>query len=1707
MQTGIDSRFRVEDHLPFLDPIVSKWFNSRYDGLTDPQIRAIPLIHEGKNVLVSSPTGTGKTLTGFLSIINELFIQAGKNEIKDQIYAVYISPLKALANDIDKNLKKPLTEIYALAEQEGLNLPEIRVAVRSGDTPQKERQKMLRKPPHILITTPESFALLLSSPKFSEHLTSARYVILDEIHEISSTKRGAFLSLNLERLQSRIGRRLTRIGLSATQAPIQEIAKFLVGLESGKIRDVEIVEVDAKKFLDLSTLTPVPDLTAVPQDVANERMYDILTDLINKHKTTLIFTNTRSSTEHVAVRLKARGIESIEAHHSSLGKETRIDVENKLKNGELKCVITSTSLELGIDIGYIDLVVQIGSPKSVSKGLQRIGRSGHNVNDMSKGRFVVFDLDDLVECAVLTKAAYDREIDRVTIPMNSLDVLSQCLVGMAIEKVWKVKEAYDLVRSSYSYSTLSWEDFLNTVNYLAGEIKDSTIFPKIWIDREEGIFGKKKSARMIFFMNVGTIPDESDYQVINERGKHLGQLSDKFVERLKPGDVFVLGARTHVFLHTSRNKVLVKEATGVKPTVPSWTGELLPRSYDLGMLIGKFREQIAGMLKNGEDPKEFIIENYKVDEPGAQSIIAYIRSQSQYSIPTGTFALLEGYIDEEKNYNSIFHVPLGRRVNDALSRAYALALANKYGVNARVTVTDDGFMLSYQKKLNLDSIVSILSGQNFRDIAKRSITNSEVLKQRFRHCAARSLMILRKYKGIDISVARQQLRSDKVLKTLEEMGNFPVVTEAYREIMEDMMDVPRAQKFVEEVIEKGSYRIRDYGTDPSPFSHGIILSGVSDIVLMEDKSRLLRELQSKILEKVYGSSSISFLINDKRTGENYFRSKVPKIEDEESFNRFLAHFLYIDPFRNRINSPYPYSGGGVADLVEKFISEDRMLSVFIRGTEYTHPDHYRILWALFRRPRVDSIPDQNLLEYIGDDEKTFGEIKKELEMNENEIKDALIKLESTYEIRKRTRGGLTTYIRNLISPEPLDTGDAIREAVKILLGSLGPLTADEISIRLPVDQEMLSSALKWLVDQGILVLDYVTPVFAKQYILSEDLEKLIEFSEFDPGSFRIANLYRPVSSEAEYFSKYGFCFDPLSISIRLNQESKPGTVSIPEDGSVIYGRFVKHQWVFASREFLEDLYALRWYAFNPAVSTFLSRIPKEGITETEAEKTLGYDRNLARQFLRELEYRLSLYRTPSGRYFELFGSREPGDRNRAFLNIVEKYGPVTQREISSYFWFEVTDSMTSLCKSVYNDGERYLSASSSLEDKKTDAILPIRDPFGIYFSRIYSSDNINAVYIKGGKPSGDLHFSYTGGILWVDSVEVQSENLEEFSEVLLGFARTLSAAGIVLRGNVLPEERGGWHVSREMGTAVYGDIDLLGDSGMLITTALFLPEHGNRMDHIYTRISQKLVGIRNWGDASRFGIRVEDFNSYVDSNLLYQFMGPFGVSSYATTEVISLYRAIRGYKPTAEEEKVLRVIMESDGVYEKDLRLELPFEQPRIRKFVDSLYRNCIICRGTGRKLIYVVESVKREEALRMIISFLLGTFGFTTPDLVSEVTGYSDIPFITAELKKQSGIRVGVTDSNRVFYYSPDSFKRKIDPRETILVNKEFLYFYLKDLIPRDVMRGRGNYYFDGKTISGLINIQFTGKIARVKETKGEVDRAGVQAILLKAGYLSRRT
>ncbi len=1195
-----------DEVLALLEPLVRRWFGGKFATLTEPQAYAVPLIHARKNVLVSSPTGSGKTLTAFLTVLNELYALQKQGKLEDRIYCVYVSPLKALANDINRNLEEPLREMRALAEETGEDAPEIRVAVRSGDTSANERQRQARKPPHIFITTPESLAIVLSAPKFREKFDGVQWVIVDEIHEVCSSKRGALLSVTLERLQEYIGRELTRIGLSATIAPIDEVAKFLAGYRDGKLREMHVVEVESRKSLDLSVVCPVRDLTEVDMESASARMYALLSDLIEEHRTTLIFTNTRSGTEHVSFKLKERGVENLEAHHGSLSKVTRLDVEEKLKQGLLKAAVSSTSLELGIDIGYIDLVVQIGSPKSVAKGLQRIGRAGHAYGDTSRGRLVVFEPWDLVECTALVKAAYDNRIDRVDIPRNNLDVLAQVLVGMSLEKRWEAKEAYALARRSYAYHDLPWKDFESVLNYLSSRNPDVRVYAKIWYDPEEGRLGKKRDARMIYFTNVGTIPEEGTYHVVNERGTPLGELSEGFVEYLKPNDVFVLGGRTYQFLRARGMTVYVKDAAGRRPTVPSWTGEMLPRSFDLSLLVGQFRGDLAETIdKEGEGAAiAWLMENYRVDAGSARSLVSYVQEQRSVisDLPTDKQLLIEGYVDVKGNRNVIFHFPFGRRTNDALSRAYAFKLTQQLKANVRVSVTDDNFMVTVPKRVSLEGIEKLLRSEELEDVLKRAVRNTELFKQRFRHCATRSFMILRSYKGREVSIGRQQMRSQRVLDWLHEIEDFPVIRETYNEILNMVMDLSHARQVLEG-MERGELAVKhsDFSPLPSPFAHNVVLVGMSDIVLMEDRTVLLRELHREILRKVLPPDQIEGVQFQEQEVREYFRRKLPRITQKEDILDLVERVGAANLLQQKgpnvfdhASVPFPEVRKWAGELME----EGKVETVWTpKGILWALRDEVPVYAAVYPQKSRLKPAEEKVLQLIRAGPITHKDLLRRTKMGKDALSEVVRKLERSFVVHRRGVEETVYHVRDVRREEYEKALD------RILLRHLevnGPLTPQDLAFALDLEPELVGEALKDLENEGAVASGHFVLGEDYQYLLAKDLAKLQTRGEtrrvVDEAvvkAFLMGKQLRPFRDIDDYFDTFleaGMVYD---VAARI-----PG--------------FRWEDWLEkrAAEEILEGRFVAGRVRYVRAkdVQLFLSAYPREPITTFE-EKVLNVIRN------------------------------------------------------------------------------------------------------------------------------------------------------------------------------------------------------------------------------------------------------------------------------------------------------------------------------------------------------------------------------------------------------------------------------------------------------------------------------------------------------------------
>ncbi|MEL9999934.1 MAG: ATP-dependent helicase [Desulfurococcaceae archaeon] len=853
-----------------LRPYVSMWFKEKYAEMTPVQRRTLPLVKQGKNVLVSSPTGTGKTLAVFLGIIDNMLEYYERNgNLPDAVHVVYVSPLRALNNDMRKNLYEPVKGIVKAAREMGVDVPEIRVAVRTSDTSSYEKQKMLKNPPHILITTPESLALALNAPKFRELLKNVRVVVVDEIHDLASSKRGSHLALSIERLENLVGKPLQRIGLSATIAPLEEVALFLVGYEDGSThRNCYIVDARFDKKVDIRVIAPVEDLIRTPADVVNDAIYRKIVELVHKYRTTLIFTNTRSATERVVFKLRKLmekerilDVDEIEAHHSSLSRGARLEVEEKLKKGELRVVVSSTSLELGIDVGYIDLVVLLSSPKSATRLLQRVGRSGHHVWGVSKGRVIVVDRDDLVECAVLARLACERKIDRIRIPRNPLDVLAQHIVGLALEKDWRLEDAYRLVKRAYTFHDLDYSDFLSVARYLAGKLGDfyeyQRVYAKIWLDEEKGVFGRKKTTRAIYYLNLGVIPDESKVRVFTTDGRYVGDLEEGFVEYLAPGDLFILGGRVYEFVQSRGFTAVVRRADGQRPTVPTWFSEMLPLSFDSAVEVGKFRRMVSKMLDEVgvDNVVKYLVKKYKLQKHAAKAICEYMLEQKLYTgniVPSDRLILVEVF-DEPDRRNVIVHSLFGRRANDALARLYAYVVGSKLGVNVRITVTDNGFMITMRGHPDLDyvELFKNIPVERAWDVLVKVIRRTDLLKRRFRHVALRSFMLLRRYKDAEKPMHKLQLNAEELLRAVEEIRDFPVLKEAYREILMDYMHVDEAITVLE-AVRRGEIEVKGIGPleVPTPFAHNIIVHGYTDIVLMEDMRRLLARLHELVIQRL-----------------------------------------------------------------------------------------------------------------------------------------------------------------------------------------------------------------------------------------------------------------------------------------------------------------------------------------------------------------------------------------------------------------------------------------------------------------------------------------------------------------------------------------------------------------------------------------------------------------------------------------------------------------------------------------------------------------------------------------------------------------------------------------------------------------------------------------------------------------------------------------
>ncbi|SFS08378.1 ATP dependent helicase, Lhr family [Halomicrobium zhouii] len=883
------------DVLELLEPVVQEWWTERFGEFvpdnggffTPPQKEAIPLIHERENALIAAPTGSGKTLASFTGIINELFCKAREEELENSVYCLYVSPLKSLANDIHRNLEVPLDGITEKLDGRGEDV-EIRHAIRHGDTSDAERSKMLETTPHILNTTPETLAILLNSPKFREKLRTVEYVVVDEIHSLAENKRGTHLSVSLERLEEMAHGSPTRIGCSATVEPLSTMAEYLVGQEEpGEgTRDYEIVDARFAREFDVELTCPTDDLIDTPRDVVQGRFYGQLHDLIQRHTNTLVFTNTRSGAERVLHNLREKydgyDEENSGCHHGSLSKDRRQEIEEQLKEGSLDVVTTSTSLELGIDMPHIDLVVQVGSPKSVAALLQRIGRAGHQLGQTVTGRVVALDRDELIECAVMLKKAHEGFVDRVFVPENAQDVAAQHVYGMAINDVRREEDVKATLQRAYPYRNYDEHDWEQLMRYLTADyagMEDKNVYAKVWRDDNdapdgefhydqfpvgEPLIGKRgRLARVIYMTNIGTIPDSFTCDVYT-RGSDdwVGQLDEEYLDTLEKGDVFVLGGDHFQYSYRRGSKVYV-DRTSARPTVPSWFSERLPLSYDLGQEILQFQREFLDKLGEGGPPAiRHWLREYPLDENSVRAITRMLSEQVAYagsnSLSTDDRLVVEEALDHDEYERHYYvHSGYGRRLNDGFSRLLAYRVAQATSANVKVAVADNGFTLSMplNRKVDVEGLLTDIEPDDVRTDLRRALQGTDLLQRYFRINATRSLMILKRYKGYEKSAAEQQVSSEMLLSFAEDLEAFAVIEETYREILEDKLNVAGIEE-VTGAIQDGDLSVETVRVDsPSPRAFGLATLAATDVVLAEDESAVLQEFHRRVLDEIDGDGS------------------------------------------------------------------------------------------------------------------------------------------------------------------------------------------------------------------------------------------------------------------------------------------------------------------------------------------------------------------------------------------------------------------------------------------------------------------------------------------------------------------------------------------------------------------------------------------------------------------------------------------------------------------------------------------------------------------------------------------------------------------------------------------------------------------------------------------------------------------------------------
>jgi ATP-dependent Lhr-like helicase len=828
-------------------PVIAAWFERKFGSPTAPQEQGWPSIQAGAHTLIAAPTGSGKTLAAFLASLDSLFRIGLKGELPDKTQVVYVSPLKALSNDIHKNLEEPLAEIRdALKAAEGRDI-EVRSAVRTGDTPQAARQALIKRPPHILVTTPESFYLLLTSESGRKMLSTVRTLIVDEIHAVVGNRRGSHLALSIERLAALVKHPLQRIGLSATQKPIEEVARFLAGTQnidsSGK-PNCNIVNTGHKRAMDLTIELPGSPLEAVMSNEVWTEVYKRLAELIREHRTTLVFVNTRRMAERVTANLsELLGADKVTSHHGSLSTKLRLDAENRLKRGELQALVATASLELGIDIGSVDLVCQLGTTRSIATLLQRVGRAEHRRGGLPKGRLFPLTRDELVECVAALHCVQRGELDRLEMPEKPMDILAQQIVATASAEDWEEKKLFDLARSAYPYRHLARGEFNEVVRMLAQgfSTKRGHRSALIHHDAVNHRIRGRRGSRLLALTSGGAIPDNTDYRVVLEPSQtFIGTVNEDFAVESLAGDIFQLGNASWKILQIINGTVRVEDAHGQPPGIPFWLGEAPARTKELSHAVAKLRDKLAEHLAAGGDLVEFFKTEHGLTDSGARQLADYFAAtyKALGALPSQDTLIMERFFDESGGMQLVIHSPFGARLNRAWGLALRKRFCRSFNFELQSAATDDAIVLSLgtQHSFPLDEVFRYLNSKTVREILVQALLDSPMFPIRWRWNATRSLALPRQRGGKKIPAPLQRMESENLLAAvfpdqlacLENIAgdrvvpNHPLVKQTIDDCLTEAMDIEGLENLLRR-IETGKVKCiaRDL-PEPSPLAHEIL---------------------------------------------------------------------------------------------------------------------------------------------------------------------------------------------------------------------------------------------------------------------------------------------------------------------------------------------------------------------------------------------------------------------------------------------------------------------------------------------------------------------------------------------------------------------------------------------------------------------------------------------------------------------------------------------------------------------------------------------------------------------------------------------------------------------------------------------------------------------------------------------------------------------